>query len=148
MTSARVREPLYQRIERLVRSRRSHATMLWALGVAIVAVPVVLMAWQGVALGSPFVLGFAAYIVLVVGGGVLLMGILQRRRGRAFRKEKAVLLPSRTRWRALDQALANYGVRTDAVPLQAAYTRRATMGESVDAELVYAGDGAPGVTAR
>jgi len=118
------------------------------LGAAIVAVPAVVMTSMGVPLGSPFVLGFAAYVLVVVGGGLLLVRMLQRRRGRAARKVKAVVLPLRTKWTALDQALADYGVRTDTARPMAAYTRRATMGETVDAELVYAGALEPGASMR
>jgi len=85
---------------------------------------------------------------VVVGGGLLLIRMLQRRRGRAWRNVKVVVLPLRTKWTALDQALTDYGVRTGIARPQAAYSRRATMGETVDAELVYSGDPEPGASTR
>ena len=110
------REPLYQRLERLTRNRRLYVASLWAIGAVVVAVPVAIMVWTGVQFGNPFVSGFAAYIAVVLGGGLLIRRSLERRFGREQRTRTATRLSSKTRWPALNRALSDYAVRAGVEP--------------------------------
>jgi hypothetical protein len=141
-----VREPLYQRIERLIRSRRAYVAAFWGLGGGLVALLIAVMVWQGILLGDGFELGFAAYIAVVLGAVVVARSVLLRRAGRVSRTRSAVRLSGRTKWPALNQALDSYAVRTDSERPRVSYMQRATAREEVDAELVYAADPAPGAT--
>ena len=138
------REPLYQRLERLTRNRRLYVASLWAIGAVVVAVPVAIMVWTGVQFGNPFVSGFAAYIAVVLGGGLLIRRSLERRFGREQRTRTATRLSSKTRWPALNRALSDYAVRAGVEPPRVSYYPRAASGDEIDAELAFAGDPEPG----
>lgn len=128
------REPLYQRIERLIRDRWAFALFLVALAVAMIAVPLAMYVLQG----NPLQLALVAYIAGLMGLGILARRVFANKTGRNLRKWTAVRLAAPTRWRNLDQALEFYIARSGVPAPQVAFFKRAVAGDMVDAELVYA----------
>jgi hypothetical protein len=138
-----VRQPLYQRVERLIRSRRAYIAGIWGLAAGL-AVLAALMVWQGVSHGDRFEVGFAAYLTLGLAGALIARRAAERYIGRAHRTRTAVRLSGRTKWPALDLALDAYAMRTYTARPRVSYVPRAASHEEIDAELVYAATPVPG----
>lgn len=142
-----VRQPLYQRIESLIRSRRAYGATLWALAGCLVILATV-MVWQGVSHGDRTEVGFAAYLAVMLGGALIARRAAERYVGRAGRKRTAVALSGRTKWPALDEALDAYALRTDTARPRVSYLPRAAANDEIGAELVYATAPVPGASRR
>ena len=142
------REPLYQRVEHLIRSRRGFVIAFWSLCFVFVAAPVAWMVVQGLGSGNVRELSFAAFMVLMLGGVAISRAVRLRRVGRAGRTRVAQTVGSRSKWPALDQALDAYALRTGTHRPSVSYMPRATADEETDAELVYAAPPVPGASTR
>jgi hypothetical protein len=138
------RQPLYQRVEHLIRSRRAYVVAFWALVGLLVVAPIIWMVVQSLGSGDRQEMEFAVFIAVMLTLVVLSRTVVQRLMGRAARTKSSVRLPARTRWPALDQALDAYAIRTDAGRPKATLMPRSAAGEQIDAELVYAGELVPG----
>jgi len=135
-----VREPLYDRIDRLIRGRWAVVWLLAVLATVRVAVAVA----ASISAGSSTELWLSLAEVALVAAAAVFAAAVERRIGRSGRAGKAARLTPPTRWPALDEALASYVIRTGIQAPTVAMTEDA----GVDAELVFIGPDWDGDTAR
>lgn len=130
-----IREPLHQRIERLVRGRRVVLILVAFLVFARPATRMIKAATQDD--GSPVYFSVAVASLVLAALVVWLMIRESRKAGQSARTMRLNVLSVPTPWKNLDEALADYGIRTGTPAPEVGFIRHDPPSDRVDAELVY-----------
>ena len=128
------REPLYDRVDRLVRDRRFLMLFIGSMVLALLR-----MTGRSVRLGSlwPIALGLVLAVAAVAGARVV--AHKRAAAGMASRRVTAQWLDLPTPWSQLNHACESYTLLTGREPPLIAVKARQDVGERIDAELAFLG---------